>query len=86
VQREYLLRSFLKNLPQLGHFHPPDIAYFVVLRHWLSIIHLAQKDKAHSWESTFELLLTTEWHKGEAVVILGGIGLGTDIGIKLRHP
>ena len=86
VQREYLLRCILEYLPQLGDFHPPDISDFVMLWDGFSFFHLAQEDKAHSWEPTLELLLTAEGDKGEAIVIFGRIGLGTDIGIKLRHP
>jgi hypothetical protein len=86
LQREYLLGSVLKNLPQFGDFHPPDIPYFVVLGDWLSIFHLAQEDKPHPWEPTLELLLTAEGDKGKAIVILRGIGLGTDIGIETSSP
>ena len=51
-----------------------------------SLVHLAQEDKAHSWEPTLELLLAAEGDKGEAIVILGCIGLGADIWIEARDP
>lgn len=57
-----------------------------MLGHGLSVLYLTQKDKPHSWESAFELLLATEWHEGETIVILGRIGLGADVGIKARDP
>src|SRR5215475_11445769 len=37
LPRENPLRSILKNLPQFGHFHPSDIAYFVMLGDGFSI-------------------------------------------------
>jgi hypothetical protein len=79
VEREYPLGCFLENLPQFRYFYPSDISDFVMLGDGFSIFHLAQEDKAHLWESSLELLLTAEGDKGEAIVIFGRIGLGTDI-------
>jgi hypothetical protein len=85
LQRENLLWRFLNNRSQFGDFHPLDIPYFVMLGDGFSIFDLAKEDKAHPWKPTLQLLLTAEGDKGEAIVILGGIGLGTDVRIKARH-
>ena len=85
LEGEYFLWCFLEYLPQCGNLHPSDIPDFVMLGDGFSIFDLAQEDKPYPWKPTLELLLTTEWHKGEAIIILGGIGLGADIGIKTRH-
>ena len=86
LQRKYPLGCFLENFPQFGDFHPSNIPHFVMLRNRFSIFHLAQEDKTNSWEPTLQLLLTAEWNKGEATIILGGINLGTDVGIEARPP
>ena len=86
VQREYLLWCVLEYLAQFDDFYPSDTPDFVMLGNGLSIFDLAQEDKAHPWEPTLELLLTAEWDKGEAIVVFGGIGLGTHVRIEARHP
>jgi len=63
-----------------------DIPDFIMLGDGFSIFHLAQEDKSHPWQTSFQLLLTTERDKGEAIVLLGCIGLRADIRIESRHP
>ena len=46
-----------------------------MLGHWFGIFDLTEKDTPDPWEPILELLLTAERDRGEAVVILGGIGL-----------
>ena len=86
VEGEYPLGCFLEHLPQFGDFHPPDIPYFLMLGDGFSIFHLAQEDKTYPWEPTLKLLLTAEGDKRKAIVILRGIGLGADVGIKTCDP
>ena len=71
LEGEYLLWCILEYLPQFGHFHSLDIPYFLMLGDGFSIFHLTQEDKSHPWQTSLELLLTAERHKGEAIIILG---------------
>jgi hypothetical protein len=86
LEGEDLLWRFFEDLPQLSHFYPPNIPYFVGLWDWFGIFDLAQKNKPHPWEPALELLLTAERHKGKAIVVFGRIRLGADVWGKPGNP
>jgi hypothetical protein len=82
LQREYSLRLPFHNLSQLCNLEPHDFPNLSCPRPWFSIFYPTHKDDAYAWDTTFELLLTAEGHKGEAVIPSWRVGAGLNVWIE----